>query len=187
MNKIIVLLLCLTISACAAWNKKGVKVSPYDRRAEKIITTDSDIESDSHDALNDNKELLAGGHIIINSYNKSVLLTGEVLSVEAKEKVVELIRVIKPVKQVYDYLSLAPASDFSSRTTDALITKNVTQAFKQIHGLPNFNPAVIKVITTRGIVYLMGIVHRDEGSVVINLSRLQTGVKGIVTLFEYLD
>ena len=46
---------------------------------------------------------------------------------------------------------------------------------------------MIKVVTENGTVYLMGWVHRDEGAVVINVTRLQPGIKQIITVFEYID
>ncbi|MFZ2727656.1 MAG: BON domain-containing protein [Methylococcaceae bacterium] len=187
MNKIIVGLLCFSMSACSLLNIKSENISPYERRAEKTIASDNAIEVDSRDTLTDNKELLQGSHIEINAYNRVVLLTGEVPNAEVKQRVVELIRVIAPIKKVYDYLSVAPVSDFSSRANDALITKTVSNAFQQIHGLPQFNPAIIKVITSHNIVYLMGLVYRDEGNIVVKLTRLQTGVQGIVAIFDYLD
>lgn len=187
MNKIIVLLLGFMINACSLLDTKDYNISPYDRRTEKTIASDNAIEVDSRDKLTDNKELLQGSHIDINAYNRVVLLTGEVPDAEVKQRVVELIRVIAPIKKVYDYLRVAPISDFSTRANDALITKTVTNAFQQIHGLPQFNPAIIKVITSHNIVYLMGLVHRDEGNIVVKLTRLQTGVQGIVAIFDYLD
>lgn len=187
MNKVIVLLLCFSMTACSLFNTKNNNVSPYDRRTEKTIATDYDIETDIRDQLTDNKDILQGSHIDINAYNRAVLLTGEVPNPQAKQKIVELVRVISPIKKVYDYLTVAPTSDFSARANDALITKTVSNSFKQIHGLARFNPEVIKVVTSRNIVYLMGLVHRDEGNIVIKLSRLQTGVQGIVSVFDYLD
>lgn len=187
MKTIITLLLCFMMTACGLWSSNKEKLSLYERRSATVIDSDESIESDSRDELEDNKELLRGSHIIITAYNHAVLLTGEAPSLEAKQKIIELIRVIKPIKKVYDYIALSAPSDFSVRANDALINQTVTQAFKQIHGLAHFNPALIKVISTRHIVYLMGLVHRDEGNIVTKLTRLQANVKGIVTVFEYLD
>ena len=46
---------------------------------------------------------------------------------------------------------------------------------------------MIKVVTENGVVYLMGLVHREEGTVVINVTKLQPGIQEIITVFEYLD
>jgi osmotically-inducible protein OsmY len=53
--------------------------------------------------------------------------------------------------------------------------------------MPDFDPAMVKVITENGTVYLMGFVRRDEGAVVINVTKLQPGIKRIITICEYAD
>jgi osmotically-inducible protein OsmY len=68
-----------------------------------------------------------------------------------------------------------------------LITDTIKTSLVQIKSLPDFDPAMIKVVTENGTVFLMGIVRRDEGAIVIKITRLQPGVKQIITLFEYAD
>jgi len=82
---------------------------------------------------------------------------------------------------------IAAPSDSNSRANDELITDTVKTALNQIRTIPDFDPAMVKVITENGIVYLMGLVHRDEGTVVINVTRLQPGIKQIIAVFEYID
>ena len=58
---------------------------------------------------------------------------------------------------------------------------------KPLLTIPDFYPSMIKVNTEDSVVYLMGLVHREEGTIAIKITKLQPSVKEIVTIFEYLD
>lgn len=158
-----------------------------DRRTLEAIANDKDIERTAMEELMDNQELLYQSHINITAYNGLALMTGEVPNGAVKSQILDIVRVIPHVKMVRDSLSIAPPSDASVRANDAQLTAQVKEALTQIHTLPNFDPAMVKVITENGVVYLMGRVSREEGNVVINVTRLQANVKQIITVFEYLD
>ena len=184
----LILMSSLLIHGCAALDTAPkIHASAYERRPENILNIDKTIETDIGSELNANKKLLRGSHLSIDAYNRAVLLTGEVPSLSIKQKITSLVRVIKPIKQVYDYLTIEQATDLNSRAVDIKITQDVQNAFKQIHGSKTFHADAVKVITTHQVVYLMGLVHYDEGEIVIKLARLQANVQGVVTLFEYLD
>jgi osmotically-inducible protein OsmY len=123
----------------------------------------------------------------VTAYNGAVLVTGETPNEELRNKIISTIQVIPDVKLIHNNLIIANPSDGGSRANDALITDTIRIALNQIRTIPDFDPSMVKVITENGVVYLMGLVHRDEGAVVINLTRLQPGVKQIITVFEYVD
>lgn len=158
-----------------------------DRRAPDAIVIDKNIEQTAREELQDNQELLGQSHIVINAYNGLALVTGEVPSEAIKGKVLEIVSIIPHVKMVRDSLVVAQPIDSATRANDKQLTAEVKTALTQIQTLPNFDSAMIKVVTEDGVVYLMGRVFREEGSVVINVTRLQPNVKQIITVFEYLD
>jgi osmotically-inducible protein OsmY len=158
-----------------------------ERRTREIILMDREIETEAYSELNSDDEILNQCHVSVNVYDGAVLVTGEAPTEELKKKIISLIQVIDHVKLIHDNLTIAPPSDAASRTNDKLITDTVKIALNQIRTLPDFDPAMVKVVTENGIVYLMGWVHRDEGTVVINVTKLQHGIKQIITVFEYLD
>ena len=159
----------------------------HERRTRDAILTDKRIESEAYDELNDDDELLTQCHFTVTAYNGAVLVTGETPNEDLGKKIISTIQVIPDVKLIHNNLTIADPSDAGSRANDALITDTIRIAFNQIRTIPDFDPSMVKVITENGVVYLMGLVHRDEGTVVINLTRLQPGVKQIVTVFEYVD
>lgn len=183
-------LISVLLSGCETipTDKQGTnqQSSIRDRRPPETIATDKEIEQTAREELQDDQEL-GQSHININAYNGLALMTGEVPSDAIKNKVLEIVRVIPHVTMVRDSLTVAQPIDSTARANDAQLTTQVKTALTQIHTLPNFNSAMIKVITENGVVYLMGRVSREEGNVVINVTRLQPTIKQIITVFEYLD
>lgn len=159
----------------------------HERRTRDAILIDKRIETEVYDELNDDDELLNQCHFTVTVYNGAVLVTGETPNEELRKKIISTIQVIPDVKLIHNNLMIADPSDPAARANDALITDTIRIALNQIRTIPDFDPSMVKVITENGVVYLMGLVHRDEGAVVINLTRLQPGVKQIVTVFEYID
>lgn len=188
---LLVLLNCLLIDACSSTAKNpedrsGQSLS-HDRRTREAILTDKDIETEAYSELNSEDDLRNQCHYTVTAYNGEVLVTGEALNEELRNKIISTIQEITNVRLIHDNLIIAYPSDADSRVNDELITDTVKTALNQIRTIPDFDPSMVKVITENGTVYLMGLVHRDEGTVVINVARLQPGIKQIVTVFEYID
>ncbi len=137
--------------------------------------------------MNSDDEVLNQSHFTITAYNGAVLVTGEAPNEALEKKIISTVQGISNVKLIHNNLTIGYPTDANSRANDALITDTVRIALKQIRTIPNFDPSMVKVITENGTVYLMGLVHRDEGTVVINVTKLQPGIKQIVTVFEYID
>ena len=158
-----------------------------DRRTRELIVIDKEIETEAYSELNSDDDLLNQCHISITAYNGAVLVTGEAPSEELRKRIISTVQVFPNIKLLHDNLIIAPPSDSSSRVNDQFITEAVKKGLNQIRTFPDFDPAMVKVITENGTVYLMGLVHRNEGTVVINVTKLQPGIKQIVTVFEYID
>ncbi len=194
MKKFFLLLLLLNsllMGACSTVATNGEKITEQsllqDRRTRDAILIDKEIETEAYSELNSDNDLLNQSHFTITAYNGAVLLTGETPNEELRKKIISTVQAIPNVKLVHNNLIIADPSDSSSRANDQFITDSVKKALNQIRTIPDFDPSMVKVITENGTVYLMGLVHRDEGTVVINVTRLQPGIKQIVTVFEYID
>ena len=194
MKKLFLLFLLLNsllIVACSSvtTNPDNVteQTSKPDRRSHEVISTDKIIETEAAAELNSDDEITSQSHITINAYNGAILISGETANEALKNKIVSIVQVIPNVTLIHDNLLIEPPSDANSRANDQLITDTIKTALSQIKSLPDFDPAMIKVVTENGTVFLMVIVRRDEGAIVIKITRLQPGVKQIITLFEYAD
>jgi osmotically-inducible protein OsmY len=123
-------------------------------------------------------------HINVTSYNGIALLTGEVATEAAKNEVAQIVRSMPKVRIVQNEIVIGPTSSFSARTNDTLITSKVKARFVEAH---NFQINHVKVVTERSVVYLMGIVRRDEGDAAAQTARTTSGVERVVKVFEYIS
>lgn len=123
------------------------------------------------------------GHVNVTSFNRKVLLTGEVSDQSMKAAVEREVSGIEGVKSIVNELEIAGPSSFTSRSNDALITGKVKAAFVDNNEL---YANAIKVVTERGIVYLMGRVTPHEGQLAAEVTRGVSGVQKVVKVFEYI-
>jgi len=124
-------------------------------------------------------------HINVTSYNGIVLLTGEVPSQELLAPIVEIARTTPKVRRVNNEIAVGPVTDASARTNDSYITSKVKSRF--VEASKQFSATHVKVVTERQVVYLMGIVRRDEGDAAGQIAATTSGVARVVKLFEYIS
>jgi osmotically-inducible protein OsmY len=128
---------------------------------------------------------LAGdrGHVNVSSYNRKVLLTGEVPDEQVKATVARDVGAIEGVQGVINELEVAGPSSYTARSNDTYITGKVKASFVDAKDL--FANSV-KVVTERGTVYLMGRVTQREGNRAAEVARGVSGVQKVVKVFEYI-
>jgi osmotically-inducible protein OsmY len=122
-------------------------------------------------------------HINITSYDGIVLLTGEVPAESAKADIEQIVRSNPKVRAIQDELVVGLVTDLGSRSDDTLITSKVKTRFIEAD---KFQINHIKVVTERGVVYLMGIVTREEGNAAAQIASTTEGVQRVVKVFEYI-
>lgn len=128
---------------------------------------------------------LAGesGHVNIASFNRKILLTGEVRDEQTKALIEREVRGIEGVQSIVNELEITNPSRYTERSNDGLITGKVKASFvdeKQLFANS------IKVVTERGNVYLMGRVTQREGELAGQIARGVNGVRSVVKVFEYV-
>ena len=124
-----------------------------------------------------------GAHVNPTSFNRRVLLTGEVPTEAMKKEVEDAVRKIENAGEVVNEVQVAGASSLASRGNDALITSNV-KARMVNNG--KFSPIHVKVLTEANVAYLMGIVTPAEGEAAVEIARTTQGVSRVVKVFEYV-
>ena len=122
-------------------------------------------------------------HVNIASFNRRVLLTGEVRDEAAKASVEREVRSIEGVQNIDNEIEIAGPSSYTSRSSDALITTKVKASLVD---MKTISATSFKVVTERGTVYLMGRVTQREGQVASDVARGVSGVQRVVKIFEYL-
>jgi osmotically-inducible protein OsmY len=179
------LLLVCTLGACAPLMIAGVAGTAMvasDRRTSGAQLEDESIELRAQARIRDN--LGERVHVNVTSFNRQVLLTGEVTTEKDRQAVVQLVERIENVKAVVNELAVMPLSNLSERSNDLLIVAKVKASFVDSRDL--FANA-FKVVTERGTVYLMGRVTQREANSATQLTRNVGGVNKVVRLFEIIS
>jgi osmotically-inducible protein OsmY len=122
-------------------------------------------------------------HVNVTSYNGIVLLTGEVPDESTRQAIADIVRGWPKTRSVQNDLVVGPLTELSSRSNDTFITSKVKARFVEAN---KFQINHVKVVTERGVVYLMGIVRRDEGDAAADIARTTRGVQRVVKLFDYI-
>ncbi|NHZ33221.1 BON domain-containing protein [Massilia rubra] len=123
-------------------------------------------------------------HINVNSFNRKVLLTGEVRDDAMKAAVEREVANIDGVAIVINELDIASPATYTSRSSDSLITTKVKASLVDMQTI---SATSFKVITERGTVFLMGRVTQREGQVAADVARGVSGVKKVVKVLEYIS
>ena len=151
-----------------------------DRRQPDVMASDERIEIQIGQRLGDQFKT---AHINTISYNKMVLLTGEVANAAAKAQAEKIAQSISEVRSVVNELQIGPASSFGNRGNDSFISGKVKAAFIS-HA--KCQPNHVQVITEGGVVYLLGLVTRGEAETATEIARTVGGVQKVVRVFEYI-
>jgi osmotically-inducible protein OsmY len=125
----------------------------------------------------------SAGHVNINSFNRKVLLTGEVPDEATKTAVEREIAEVSGVQSIVNDLVVAPPTSFSSRSNDTLLTGKVKASLIDAQDI---SANSFKVVTERAVVYLMGRVTQREGTRASEIARGVAGVQKVVKVFEYI-
>ena len=183
----ILLAIAILLQACAAaiitGGAAGVSLAT-DQRTTGTVIEDQSIELKAYKAISDDKELSEKAHLSVTSYDNVVLVTGEAPSEALRRQAVDILRKIQKVTKVHDEITIAAPSSLMSRSSDSLITSKVKARLLAAKKVKSMG---IKVVTDKGVVYLMGIVTREQARLATEIARQTGGVQKVVMLFEYTD
>ena len=176
-----------SLSACAPLMVGGAVMGGFvaiDRRTTGIQLEDEGIELRTAQGLRQN--LSASAHVNVTSYNRMVLLTGEVGSAADKERAEKLAKSQENVSSVVNDLAIEPASSLTQRSKDVIITGQVKALLVDAKDLQS---SAFKVVTERGVVYLMGRVTNREAQRASEIARSTSigGVVKVVRVFEIIS
>lgn len=153
-----------------------------DRRTSGMFIEDEGIELKSarriYQQFGDNV------HINVTSYNRMVLLTGEAPTETIKADIEKLIMGVDNVRRIYNEIAVAGNTSLASRSNDTLITSKVKTRFLTER---KFQINHVKIVTENEVVYLLGVVTRQEADDAAQIASSTAGVKKVAKVFEYLN
>ena len=179
------LALVMGLGACAplvVGSFVGGAMVATDRRTSGTQLEDEGIELRSANRI---REMVGDRvHVNITSYNRQVLLTGEVPNDRDRQYLAKLVSEVDNVRTVVNELAVMPASSLGDRSTDALITGKIKASMLDSKDI---FASAYKVVTERGNVYLMGRVTQREANRATDIARTVGGVKKVVRVFEVIS
>ncbi len=178
------LILCLLLAGCSpvltATRSEPIEDDRSTRTFGRKID-DSLIETKaSVNIAKADPALDSDSHIVVVSYNGVLLVAGQTPSQALKEKAGQAASTVQGVRLVHNELQITSPSSLLARSNDSWLT---TKIKTQMLG----DNATIKVVTENGIVYLMGLVTRQQGDLAASTVQGISGVQRVVKLFEYLN
>jgi osmotically-inducible protein OsmY len=177
--------LCAGLAGCFPLAVVGAGTTAFmvsDRRAAETQVTDEMIERRASNRLNEKFDDKA--HIDITSFNRTVLITGEVLDAGAKAEAERIVSGVPNVKAITNELQVSGLPSFAARSNDALLTAKVKTRFVDSK---KFTANHVKVVSEGGAVYLLGLVTHAEADAAADIARTTGGVQRVVRAFEYIS
>jgi len=160
----------------------GGTLMATDRRTTGAQIEDEGIELRGASRIRSN--LGERGHVNLTSYNRQVLLTGEVATAQDKQLVEQIVSRVENVTSVVNEVVVAGNSSLTQRSSDILISGRVKA---QLIDAPDLFSNAFKVVTERGTTYLMGRVTQREADRATNLVRSTSGVQKVVRIFDIIS
>ena len=173
------------LSACAPLMLGGAVMTgmvAVDRRTSGIQLEDEGIELRTAQGLRQN--LSENSHFNVTSYNRQVLLTGEVATAAQKEMADKLAQSQENVKGVANELTVQAVSSLTQRSKDAIITGQIKAYFVDAKDLQSY---AFKIVTENSVVYLMGRVTSREAQRATDIARSVSGVSKVVRVLEIIS
>ena len=150
-----------------------------DRRTSGTMIDDDSIETRIARAVRERYG--ENTHVNVTSFNRSVLLTGEIPEEARRAEIEKLAQGAGNVRNITNELQVGTPSSLGARANDSYIT---TKVKGRILDSNKVNPIHVKVVTEAGVVYLMGIVSEQEAAVAVDVARNTGGVVKVVRIFD---
>ena len=159
----------------------GTGLVATDRRTTGAQIDDEGIELRAGSRI---RELATLGQVSVTSFNRLVLLTGEVPGAAERVAAEQAVAKVDGVRSVVNEIVVAPNSAFSSRSADSILSTKVKATLvdaKDVHA------NAYKVVAERRVIYLMGRVTEREANRGAELASQVSGVEKVVKVFEVVS
>jgi len=174
-----------TLPACVPLVATGVGTAALmadDRRTAGIFVEDEAIENKA--LLRVEQKHSANVHLNVTSFNRIVLLTGEAPTEAIRSDIEAIVRGIDNVRSVHNEMTVAQPTTLMLRSNDTVLTSKIKARFIDAN---KFRANHVKVVTENSVVFLMGLVKRQEAQDAAEIARTTGGVHRVVRVFEYID
>jgi osmotically-inducible protein OsmY len=173
---------CAPLIVAAGASAGGVVI--YDERSLDTMYHDAEITEQAQYTIKSDPDLKKLSHLNVSSFNRTVLIVGQVSQAELRAKAYKLVSEVSGITRIHNAITVENLTSAKTRSNDIWITTKVKSALLAEKGLRS---AQIKVVTENKTVYLLGLVTQKNGDIASNVARSVTGVNKVVRAFEYLQ
>lgn len=171
-----------TLQGCAGTAGARAGANSTDLYSAGTQLDDDNIEKKATARINE--KFKGNAQVMVTSHNRAVLLTGEVIGAGTKTQIERIIYSVPGVKKINNLVDEGSLSSSTSRRSDAIITNTIKN---EITKNKSVNAGVIRIVTDKGNVYLMGLVTRAEANAASETASAIPGVLKVVRIFDYID
>jgi osmotically-inducible protein OsmY len=174
-----------TLNGCFPLVATGIGATALvadDRRTTGIMVEDESIENKT--LLRIEQKHGSRAHVNVTSYNRIVLLTGEATTPEIRADIERIARGVENVRNVQNEITVAQNTTLMLRSNDTVLTSKIKARFVDAN---KFRANHVKVVTENSVVYLLGLVKRQEAQDATDIASRTGGVHRVVRVFEYTD
>ena len=129
-------------------------------------------------------ERLAISHVNVVSYDGIVLLTGQVEDQGLRSLAEDSIREIRKIRKIHNEIQIGGASSLVARGNDNWLQ---TKVKAQLLADEDVEGSRIKVFVEDGIVYLIGVLPREQADAAVAVARTVFGIQRVVKVFDYVE
>lgn len=176
-------LAALGLSGCVGVAVTGAAVGAVasgDRRSLGTQADDQTIEFRVRSAVS---SALPSANVRAVSYNRKVLLVGQAVSEADKKLAQEVAARVNNVASVINEVEIRPLASAQNSAVDIGLSTKVRAAILEDKGL---EIGAFRISTELGVVFLMGQVNKKEGDRAAQLASKVSGVRRVVTFFDYV-
>ncbi len=158
----------------------------HDRRTTATVMDDQEIKLRARATLSNHPEISEHSRIHVTSFNRRVLIFGQAESRELADQFAHLVSRQPKLKSVYNEVEIRVRAINMDISKDAALTSKIKGSLWRI-SIKGFDPTRVKISTTLGNVYLLGLVTAEEGPAIVEQVRGISGVKKVIGIFEYIE
>ena len=188
MNKIITGMFCIAFLVSLAGCTPSIAFTGaqavYEHHSLNNAARNQLITLQAYQAVAQDKALSQRVHVNIATYNYILLLAGQASTQADKQQVEKIVNRFPDVKRIINDIQITEPISLAQQLNDSWLT---TQVIAQMVTNNDVDPSHIKVVSENGIVYLMGIVPKNQGEIAIDITRQTFGVEKVVTLLQYVN
>ena len=161
--------------------------SDHQRRTTGTVLNDQSLEYDVLSNIRNDPSFSEADHIKVEVHLGVVLLAGETVSEENKVLATQLAEQPQLTERVVNNLKVGERAGFGGKLDNSWLSTKVNSILITKNPLPGNDASRVKVVSSQNIVYLMGIVTREEGDMIADIVRNIGGVEKVVKIFDYPD